>query len=253
MYFESHAHYDDNRYKDDISTLLSELPKQGISYVVNAGADMKSSRIGLDLAKKYDYIYTAVGVHPHYTEKMTDKDLVTLQDYAKKEKVVAIGEIGLDFYYNSSPQQSQRYWFKQQLKLAENTKLPAIIHSREATEETFEIIKNSKVRRGVVHCFSSSWEMAVKYVKLGFYIGITGVVTYPNAKQIIEVVDKVPLDRLLIETDCPYLSPQQKRGKRNDSTNLKYIAEKIAEIKKLPLEEVAQSTLKNGKLLFGIV
>ncbi len=252
MYFESHAHYDDKRFDKDRDTLLAQLPERGISYIINAGADMQSSKIGLQLAQKYDYIYAAVGVHPHDTEKMTDRDLETLRQYTQENKVVAVGEIGLDFYYNSSPQDDQRHWFKRQLELAEQVNLPVIIHSRDATAETFDIIKSSKIRNGVVHCFSSSWEMALKYVELGFYIGITGVVTFPNAKQVIEVVQKVPLDRLLIETDCPYLTPQQNRGKRNDSTNLVYIAEKIAEIKQVSPEEIALSTLNNGKKLFSL-
>ncbi len=252
MYFESHAHYDDKRFDKDRDTLPEQLHKQGISYIINAGADMQSSKIGLQLAQKYDYFYAAVGVHPHDTEKMTEADLETLREYTKEDKVVAIGEIGLDFYYNSSPQDDQRFWFKRQLALAEQVNLPVIIHSRDAAAETFDIVKESKIRNGVVHCFSSSWEMAMKYVELGFYIGITGVVTFPNAKQVVEVVKKVPLDRLLIETDCPYLSPQQNRGKRNDSSNLVYIAEKIAEIKQISLEETASATLENGKKLFSI-
>ncbi len=250
MYFESHAHYDDKQFNADREQLLKLLPSCGVDIVINSASDMKSSRTGLKLAEKYDYVYAAVGVHPHELYNMTDETIAELRRLADHKKCVAIGEIGLDYYYDTHPRNTQRFWFKKQLKLAEELRMPVIIHSREASQESFDIIRESKVRKGVIHCYSGSAEMAKEYVKMGFYIGIGGVVTFPNARSMVETTEAIPLEKILIETDSPYLAPSPNRGKRNDSRNLEYIVNKIADIKKVSPEKVANVTFQNGKKLF---
>lgn len=253
MIFDTHAHYDDRRFKADLHELLARLPGQGVSLVLNAGATMKSSKAGITLAEKYEYIYAAVGVHPHDVKDINDGDLETLKSWCRHKKVVAVGETGLDYHYDYSPRDLQVYWFKKQLELSRMVSLPVIIHSREACKETFDIVKESGVTNGVVHCFSGSAQVACDYLKLGFYIGIGGVITFKNAKKLIEVVEAVPMERLLIETDAPYLAPEPERGSRNDSTLLKFVAEKIAQIKGISGQEVEKITEANGKKLFGII
>ncbi len=250
MYFESHAHYDDERFGPDREELLKSLPYYGIEIVINSGADLKSSHAGKELSEKYDYIYFAAGVHPHELYDMTDQALQEIHKLAKHEKCVAIGEIGLDYYYDTFPREEQKYWFKKQLKLGEQLNIPVIIHSRDAAQDTFDIIKKSDVRRGVIHCYSGSVEMAQQYTKMGFFIGIGGVLTFQNAKKLAEVAKNVPIESILIETDSPYLAPVPNRGKRNDSRNLEFIVKKLAEIKEMTPFEVANITLKNGKKLF---
>ncbi len=253
MYFESHAHYDDSRFDDDRDKLLGEtLPESGIDYIINVGADMHSSEESIQLSEKYGYIYAAVGVHPHDTSLMHDSDLKILEDMSKHEKVVAIGEIGLDYYYLNSPKDVQIGRFKEQLALAKELDLPVIIHSRDAAQETYDIIVNSSVKNGVIHCYSGSPEMAAEYVKMGFYIGIGGVVTYSNAKKLVETTHSIPIERILLETDCPYLSPIPKRGERNSSQNLQYICDKIAQIKQISHNETAKITLENGCKIFVV-
>ena len=252
MYFDSHAHYDDEKFDLDRVELLDSLKEKGVSYVVNAAADMSSAETSIKLAQEYNFIYAAVGVHPHDAENMKDSDLLTLKEMSKHKKVVAIGEIGLDYYYDFSPKEAQRKWFIEQLKLAKQLDLPVIIHSRDACQETFEIIRESGVKNGVIHCFSGSKEMAQEYVKRGFYIGIGGSLTFKNAKKTVEVVETISLDNIVIETDAPYLTPVPHRGKRNDSSYLSYVVEKIAEIKNTSAEDVARITMKNAKDLFGI-
>lgn len=251
QYFESHAHYDDPRFKEDREELLREiLPACGVSHVINIGCDVKSSEMSIRLAEKYDYVYAAVGVHPHELYDMSSQTIAKLKKLSEHPKVVAIGEIGLDYYYDTHPRELQRFWFRQQLRLAEEVGKPIIIHSRDASQETFDIIASSAVRRGSIHCYSGSAEMAKDYVKMGFHIGVGGVVTFSNAKKLVETVAAIPLERILIETDCPYLAPNPHRGKRNDSTNLKYVVEKIAEIKEATPEEVAKITAENAENLF---
>lgn len=250
MYFESHAHYDDGRFKNDREEILNLLPSCGIDYVINVGCDMKSSRESIKMAEKYDYIYAAVGVHPHDAENMKESDLDEIRQMSNHKKVVAIGEIGLDFYYDNSPRDVQRYWFKRQLEIVKELNKPVIIHSRDASQETFDIIKESGVKKGVIHCYSGSAQMAMDYVKMGFYIGVGGVVTFSNAKKLVEVVDTIQLEQILIETDSPYLSPIPNRGKRNDSRNLQFVVEKIAKIKDISPEKVANITKLNAKQLF---
>lgn len=250
MYFESHAHYDDGRFKNDREEILNLLPSCGIDYVINVGCDMKSSRESIKMAEKYDYIYAAVGVHPHDAENMKESDLDEIRQMSNHKKVVAIGEIGLDFYYDNSPRDIQRYWFKRQLEIVKELNKPVIIHSRDASQETFDIIKESGVKKGVIHCYSGSAQMAMDYTKMGFYIGVGGVVTFSNAKKLVEVVETIQLEQILIETDSPYLSPIPNRGKRNDSRNLQFVVEKIAKIKDISPEKVANITKLNAKQLF---
>ena len=252
MIFESHAHYDDERFDRDRDELLASLPDAGIGYVVNAGIDLRSSEYGIALADRYDFFYTAVGVHPHEAKALTEEAFGEIKALTEHKKVVAIGEIGLDFYYDNSPRNIQRYWFKRQLMLAAEVDLPVIIHSREAAAECFSTIKASPVRRGVIHCYSGSLEMAREYVKLGFYIGIGGVVTYKNSRVLKEVAKEIPLDRILLETDCPYLSPEPMRGRRNDSRNLTYIAKEISDIRQIEVSELEEITKNNGKTLFSV-
>ena len=250
-YFDSHAHYDDKRFKADREELLRELlPACGVSHVINVGCDVKSSERSIRLAEKYDYIYAAVGVHPHELYDMSSQTIAKLKKLSEHKKVVAIGEIGLDYYYDTHPKELQRFWFRQQLRLAEETNLPVIIHSRDASQETFDIIQSSSVRRGSIHCYSGSAEMAQEYVKMGFSIGVGGVVTFSNEKKLVERVAAIPMESILIETDCPYLAPNPNSVKRNDSSNLKYVVEKIAEIKNMTPETVAKISEKNAADLF---
>ena len=250
MYFDSHAHFDDEKYNENRDSLIREMNENGVDYIINIGADIKSSQNSIELAKKYDFIYATIGVHPHEVEKMTEEDIKALEEMAKYEKVVGIGEIGLDFYYDFSQRDKQRYWFERQLELAKKLDMPVSIHSREATMECFEIIKNSGVRKGVIHAFSGSVEIAREYIKMGFYIGVGGVLTFKNAKKLVDVVKDISIDNILLETDSPYLAPVPVRGSVNNSQNLKYIADKISEIKQISAEKVCEITTKNAKCLF---
>ena len=250
MYFESHAHYDDERFDDDRDELLASFPAEGIETVVNSSSDIASSRASTALAEKYPFFYASVGVHPHEVSKMREEDIDTLRELSKHPKVVAIGEIGLDFYYDLSPRDDQRYWFKRQLALAEELDMPVIIHSRDASQECFDIISASNVRKGVIHCYSGSAPMAQDYADMGFYIGIGGSLTFKNNKKTVEVVEKLPLEKILIETDSPYLAPVPYRGRRNDSRLLKYVVEKISEIKNVPEIDICNITKNNAIELF---
>ncbi|NLN14518.1 MAG: TatD family hydrolase [Tissierellia bacterium] len=254
MFIDSHAHLDDSRFDGDRDILIKSLKDNDIELVINIGADLQSSIDSLKLADKYDNIYATIGVHPHSAKEVTEETLEEFRKLAKHPKVVAIGEIGLDFYYDNSPRDIQRKWFREQLKLAKELNLPVVIHSREATKETYDIIKEEQdgTLRGVLHCFSASKEVAMEYIKLGFYISLAGPVTFKNARVAKEVAKAVPLDKLLIETDCPYLAPEPNRGRRNEPKYVRYVAEKIAELRGIPVEEVAEQTRKNTKELFGI-
>lgn len=252
MYFESHAHYDDAVFDEDREELLLSFPDKGINYVIQSAASISSSKAGIELSKKFDFVYCAIGVHPHDVGKLDEDNFKDLKSLTREEKVVAIGEIGLDYYYNHAPRELQKLWFAKQMEWSKEANLPVIIHSREANQDTFDLIEKVKPINGVIHCYSGSVEMAKEYTKRGFYIGIGGTSTFKNAKKVVEVVKEIPLSSILIETDSPYLSPVPVRGKRNDSTNLKYIAEKIAQIKEITEEEVARVTKENGRKLFKI-
>ena len=250
MYFESHAHYDDERFDEDRDTLLASFPAEGIETVVNASSDIKSSKASIALSEKYPFFYAAVGVHPHEVENITEADIDELRELSKHPKVVAIGEIGLDYYYDLSPRDLQCHWFKRQLELADELKMPVIIHSRDAAQECFDIIKNSNVRNGVIHCYSGSAEMAEEYIKMGFYIGVGGSLTFKNNKKGVETVERIPIEKILIETDSPYLAPVPYRGKRNDSRLLKYVVERISQIKNIPENDICNITKNNAQNLF---
>lgn len=254
MFIDSHAHLDDERFDDDRETVIKNLKTDQIDIVINIGADIASSKSTLNLAQTYDNIYSVVGVHPHSVSELVGVGLDEIESLARDEKTVAIGEIGLDYYYENSPKRLQKEYFIEQIRLAKKLDLPIVIHSREAVKDTLDIIKSEKSSnlRGVMHCFSSSVEIAKEYVKLGFYIAIGGVVTFKNARVTKEVAKYVPLESLLIETDCPYLAPEPFRGKRNEPKYIKYTAEEIAKIKEVDLEEIAKITSANAKKLFEI-
>lgn len=255
MYFESHAHYDDEAFDEDREELIENLLGTDIRYIINSASNISSSRAGIELAGKYPNFYAAVGVHPHEVQELTDEKFEELEELCSASKVVAVGEIGLDYYYDKEWSELQKYWLKRQLELAKKVNLPVIIHSREAAQDCFDIIKESnlpKERAGVIHCFSGSVEMAKQYIEMGFYIGVGGVLTFKNAKKTVDVVEAIPLNKILIETDSPYLAPVPNRGQRNNSQNLKFIAEKIASIKQIEPLKVAKVTMENGKNLFRV-
>lgn len=254
MIFDTHSHYDDSAFDKDREALLTGLPSKGIGTVVSVGADIGSSKAALALAQTYEHVYAAVGVHPSETGDLKEQDLDWLRSQAQKKKVVAIGEIGLDYHWDEPAPDVQKIWFERQIELAKELKLPVIYHSREAASDTMEMIRKTNAREcgGVIHCYSYSWEMAMEYVKMGFYIGIGGVVTFKNARKLKEVVRKVPMEHLVLETDCPYLAPEPHRGKRNDSSLLDYVVEEVAALKQIEREKVIEITEKNAKQLYRI-
>lgn len=251
---DSHVHLDDSRFDKDRDEIIKSLKENGLDLVINIGADLKTSKASVELADKYENVYAAVGTHPHSAREMNLRTIEIYRDYSSHEKVVAIGEIGLDFYYDNSPREDQRKWFIEQLKLARQVKLPVIIHSRDASQETFDILSNAQDGnlQGVLHCYSGSAEMAKEYIKKGFHISIAGPVTFNNARVLKEVAEAVPLDRLLIETDCPYLTPTPFRGKRNEPKYVKYVAQEIAQIKGISFEELVKATSANTRRLFSL-
>lgn len=255
MYFDTHAHYDFRHFDEDREELLGgRLQETGVSNVINISFDMQTSQKSIEFARKYDYIYAAIGFHPLDCGEMTDADLAAIERMAKEPKVVAIGEIGLDYYYDTAPPKDwQKKCFADQLDLTIKLGLPVIIHCRDSHDDVFEILAASGVGQkvgGVMHCYSDTADRVAEYIEMGFHIGIGGVVTYKKSNDLREAVKAVPIDKLLIETDCPFLPPEPKRGKRNDSQNLYYIAEKIGEILGISHEEVARITSNNAKRLF---
>ncbi|MBQ3181835.1 MAG: TatD family hydrolase [Clostridia bacterium] len=252
MLFDTHTHLDDKKFDNDRDDVISSLKEQGISLAVNVGADIKSSKESILLAEKYDFIYASVGVHPCDTKDLTDDDLSTLEKMAHHKKVVAIGEIGLDYYWDEPEREIQKDWFLKQLLLAKKHNMPYIVHDRDAHADTLEIIKKADYTNGVMHCFSGSNEMAKEVVKMGMYVSLSGTVTFKNAKTAKEVAKAVPIDRLLIETDSPYLTPEPFRGKRNNSAYVKYTLEEIAKIRGISTGELARITLENGKRFYNI-
>lgn len=254
MIFETHAHYDDEAFDEDRDMLLSSMRENGIEYIVNVGANLKSTAASIELAQKYPFIYAAAGVHPSETGELDETGCAWLREQCLLEKVVAVGEIGLDYYWDEPAHEVQKTWFERQLDLAREVKKPVIIHSRDAAKDTFDIMtaKNAEEIGGAVHCYSYSAEMALDYVKMGFYIGIGGVVTFKNGKKMKEVVEMLPMERILLETDSPYLSPEPNRGKRNTSLNLPYVAQKIAEIKGISYDEVIEITSQNAKRMYRL-
>ena len=254
MIFETHAHYDDDRFNEDRDELLRRLPEEGVGVVINSGASVESTRDTIRLAKEYPHVYAAVGVHPSEIEELDEDFIQWVKERASEEKTVAIGEIGLDYYWDKEPevQERQRYWFGRQIELAREMKLPIIVHSRDAAADTMQVMKEHHAEEipGVIHCYSYSKEMANEFIKMGYYIGVGGVVTFKNAKKLKETVEAIPLEKILVETDCPYMAPEPHRGKRNSSLYLPYVVEEIARIKGVSTEEVERVTEENARKLF---
>ena len=254
MLFDTHAHYDSNQFKDDRMEVLAALPQAGVGLVVNPGCDLATSRTAVELSETFPYVYAAVGVHPGDCADWQDSWLSELEQLAREHKKVrAIGEIGLDYYWKDNPpREHQQQVLHKQLELAEELDLPVIVHDREAHHDCLEVVRAHPKARGVYHCYSGSLEDAKVLVKLGWMISFTGTITYKNARKALEVVEWLPMDRIMIETDSPYLTPEPFRGKRNDSGHVHLVAEKIAQIKGLEPDEAARITLENGKRFFRI-
>lgn len=252
MIFESHAHYDDDAFDNDRELLLESMSDNNIEYVINVAASLKSVKTTLELAHRYNHVYAAVGVHPSETEELNEENFQWMKQQALDEKCVAVGEIGLDYHYPDPEKDIQKKWFERQLQLAKDIDKPVIIHSREAALDTMDVLKSDigKDIRGVMHCYSYTVETAKELLKLGYYFGIGGVVTFSNAKKLVEAVEYIPMENLLLETDCPYLAPTPHRGERNSSLYLPLVADKIAQIKGITSEEVIEVTHKNAEKLF---
>ena len=250
MLFDTHAHMDADSFDTDRQELLENLPGRGISLVMNPGCSFDSSLNAIALAEKYDYIYAAVGSHPDVADEVDEALIAKYRELCRHPKVKAIGEIGLDYHYEDIPRDIQKKAFRLQMELARELGLPAIVHEREAHEDGLKIVDEFPTVKGVFHCYSGSLEMAKELVKRGWYIGFTGVLTFKNARKAIEVAQNIPLDRIVIETDCPYMAPVPYRGKRNDPGYLIHMAEKLAELRGISTEEAAAITLQNGKRLY---
>lgn len=265
--FDSHAHYDDEKFDGDRESIIEQVYSSGVTKFISAGYNLKSSKRGVELSDKYDYIYTTAGISPNDvkgTIEETRQDILELENFIikykeeknnhdKTDKIVGIGEIGLDYYWNSENKEIQLYAFREQIKLANKLDLPIAIHTREAVMDTLEVLKENPVnKKGVFHCCPFNRELIKEGLKLGFYISIAGPVTFKNSKNAEEIVNIIPLDRLLIETDSPYLAPEPVRGTRNDSRNVKYVAQKIAEFRNSTVEEIAKITYENAKTLYNI-
>lgn len=254
MIFETHTHYGDDRFNKDRHELLMSMTGNGIGNIVEVGAGIQSTKDAIALSDKYSFIYATVGIHPSEVADIDESHMKWLLSLSSKEKVVAIGEIGLDYHYDEPTRQVQKKWFKRQLELAREASLPVIIHSRDAAEDTLDIIKSSCAieNGGVIHCFSYSWEVARIYIDMDFYLGVGGVITFHNGRKLVEVVEKAPLDKIVLETDAPYLAPEPYRGKRNSSLYLKYVIDEIAEIKGITAQEVMDVTEQNAKKLYRL-
>ena len=275
MIFDTHAHYDDEAFDTDREEILSGLSSHGIKNIVNIGVDIPTSKNSIELAEIYDYIYAVIGFHPSEVKEMTEDDIDWLRahvyknvsaeerikheeivDKKRNDKVIAIGEIGLDYHWSESEDENknQQYWFRRQIALAKEVGIPIVVHSRDAAADTMQIIKEEKANEtgGIIHCYSYSAEQAREYVDMGFYIGVGGVVTYKNGRRLKETVEVIPLDHIVLETDCPYLSPEPFRGKRNDSTRLPYVVEAIASLKQVSPEQVIDQTYINALTVYKI-
>ncbi|RXT08992.1 TatD family hydrolase [Ammoniphilus sp. CFH 90114] len=254
MLFDTHAHLNAEQFQEDQEEVIRRAKENGVSRIVNIGFNRETIPTSLALAKQYDFIYTAVGWHPQDAKDMREEDYDWLRELSKHEKVVAIGEIGLDYYWDTSPREIQQVVFRRQIQLARELKMPIIIHNRDAHQDVVDILKEEKAAEvgGIMHCFSGSLEMAKQCLDMNFYISFGGPVTFKNAKKPKEIAQEIPLDRLLIETDCPYLTPEPYRGKRNESGYVRYVAETIAALRGMSVEELAQHTTNNAKRLFNI-
>ncbi|MCI8638145.1 MAG: TatD family hydrolase [Coprococcus sp.] len=251
MIFDTHAHYDDKQFDKDREELLESMPRLGVGTIVNVGASFEGCQKAVELAERFPHVYAAVGIHPDEVGALDEEKIVELKKLCTAEKVVAVGEIGLDYHWDIEPREVQKKWFIRQLDLARETTLPVLVHSRDAAADTLAVMQEyGRGLGGVIHCFGYSKELAIEYVKMGFYIGVGGVVTFKNSRKLREVVEAVPLTSILLETDCPYLAPEPFRGKRNQSSYLSYVVEKIAEIKEVTPEEVIDVTEKNAKIMY---
>lgn len=253
MIIDTHAHYDDEQFDADREELLSSMEEGGIGLIVNVGSTVASWDKIVELTEKYPFVYGAVGVHPDEVGELDEEKFLRMAELLDRDKIVAVGEIGLDYYWDKEKHDLQKEWFVRQLGLAREKEMPVIIHSREAAADTFEIMKQHAAgMKAVIHCYSYSPEMAREYVKMGYYIGVGGVVTFKNAKKLKQVVQEIQLESIVLETDCPYLAPVPYRGKRNCSLYLPYVAEQIAELKGTTVEEVIQQTEKNSRELYDL-
>lgn len=251
--FETHAHYDDDAFDEDRDLLLMDMNSKGIDYIVNIGCSMNNSREIIEFVKKYDFLYGTVGVHPSDIDELTMEHMNELKELSQKEKILAIGEIGLDYHYDDVDKELQKKWFVEQLNVAKQVDKPIVIHSREAAKDTLDIMKSeARDLNGVIHCFSYGVDMAREYLNMGYYIGMGGVVTFKNAKKLKEVAAFTPLDRIVLETDAPYLTPTPFRGKRNCSSYLTYVAQELAQLKGVTVDEIYEATYTNGKNLYGL-
>ena len=251
--FDSHAHYNDEKFEEDREEILKEIYRSGVTKLVNAGYSLESSKSTIQIANSHDFIYSTVGISPNDIADYKKEDLKEIENLAKSPKVVAIGEIGLDYYWNKENKEIQKEMFKKQIELANKYNLPIVIHTREAVMDTIDMLKKHEVnKKGIFHCCPLNQELVKEAFKLGFYISFAGPITFKNSKNAKDVVSMVPLDRILIETDSPYLAPEPKRGTRNDSRNVKLVAKKVAEFKNLTLEEVAKATYDNALKIFEI-
>ena len=253
MIFDTHAHYDDKQFSEDRDQVLSSMQEQGVGTIVDASATVDSWERVLELTKRYPFVYGMIGVHPDEVGDLNEENFARMEQLLHEEKIVAVGEIGLDYYWDKEQHEIQKEWFIRQLQLARKLNMPVNIHSREAAQDTMEIMKEYATdMKAIIHCYSYSKEMAEEYVKMGYLLGIGGVVTFKNAKKLKEVVKAVPLSHIVLETDCPYLAPEPNRGKRNASSNLIYVAQTIAELKGTTTEEVIAVTEENARKFYGL-
>lgn len=254
MIFDTHAHYDDQAFDKDREKILKHLAANGVEKIINVGASFRGAEDSVKLAKKYPFLYAAVGIHPDEVGELDEEKMYRLRRLCDEEKTVAVGEIGLDYYWNKEDRETQKQWFVRQMDLAKETKLPIIVHSRDAAKDTLDIMKAEKAENlsGVIHCYSYSKEHAKEYMNMGYYLGIGGVVTFSDAKRLKQVVEYAPLDYLLLETDAPYLAPVPHRGTRNNSLNLEFVMAEISRIKGVSVEKIAEVTRENARRLFGV-
>lgn len=253
MIIDTHAHYDDEQFDPDREELLGSMKEGGVGLIVNAGSTLESWEKICRLTEEYPFVYGAIGIHPDEVGSLSEERMQEMETLLDRDKIVAVGEIGLDYYWDKENHDIQKKWFIRQLETARKKDMPVIIHSREAAADTMEIMKTYAAgMRAVIHCYSYSPEMAKEYVKMGYYIGVGGVVTFKNAKKLKQVVEEIPLESIVLETDCPYLAPEPFRGKRNSSLYLPYVAEKIAEIKGVSAEEVVRRTEENSRKLYHL-
>lgn len=250
--FDSHAHYDSSRFDDERDFIIKKIKDEGICGVMNVGCDIETSKNSIELSKKYDFFYSSVGIHPHEAEKVDGDYIDILEKLSNNEKVFAIGEMGLDYYYDHSAREIQKRVFKNQLKLAEKLNFPVIIHSRDSVEDTLDILNEFPEVKGVVHCFGYDLVAANEFIKRGYYIGITGILTFKSAKNLKEAVKNIPIENLVLETDCPYMAPNPYRGSRSDSSMIIEVAKEISSLKDIALQDVLKTTTKNSYNLFKI-